>query len=242
MPRTASTTPKTTAAKKPAAKKPEAPVTDPKEVLDFDQVAAGGTPDAPAVGDDDQEQTTEEHDNTDEVAELKAQVAELKAILQAQAQPKITGSGTSTWSTGTTVVTNAPAYEPVDESTLTPEQIQIRTLQDQLAKARGKDIEKGEDVYEENVEGGVLIHFLEDGLVANGRVFYRGQEVTFGPEAYADTLDRLGESWINTSESAQVARWGKIMFRKGPWPGQRKYDEEYLKNVSITEQAPLVRI
>lgn len=234
MPRTASTTPKTTtAAKKPAAKK--APVTDPKEVLETP--VAGGTPNAPAVGDDDQEQTTEEHDNGQndstptfedlELIQLRRELAEYKAREEAEAaQERATASH----------------YEPVDESTLSPEQIQIRSLQDQLAKARGKEIDKAEEVYEENVEGGILVHFLEDGLSSNGRNFYRGQEVTFGPEAYADTLDRNGNSWLNMSEEEQYARWDEVKFRRGPWPGRRTYEEDALKNQSITEQAPLVRI
>jgi len=227
MPRTANTTPKTTAAKKPAASKV---VTDPKEVLD-------GGPSAPAVGDDDQEQTTEEHDNGQndsaptieqiELEELRAQLAEYKAREEAEA-----AQGRA----------QATHYEPVDESTLSPEQLQIRSLQDQLAKAKGKEIDKAEEVYEENVEGGILVHFLEDGLSSNGRNFYRGQEVTFGPEAYEETLDRFGDSWINMNDDEQYARWGEVKFRKGPWPGRRTYEEDALKNKSISEQAPLVRI
>lgn len=208
----------------------------------------GSTPNAPAVDDDTQtEQTTEEHDNgraeaqeilddansdavvvapvpsleSVELEVLRSQLAAAQA--QIAAQPK-------------------QAYQPVDEATLTPEEREIRKLRDELAKAKGRD-DSVKEVYEENTEGGILVHFLEDGLTSNNRVFVRGQEVTFGPEAYKETLNRFGESWLNLDDAAQMARFdGRVMFRKGPWPGLRKYQEPELASVSIASQAPAIVI
>jgi hypothetical protein len=66
-----------------------------------------------------------------------------------------------------------------------------------------------------------LIHFLEDGLTFAGQVWFRGQEIE---------LDRgslrwqQAQPWINLDDFAQVRRFGKVMFRKGPWPGVRYVD------------------
>jgi hypothetical protein len=212
----------------PAKKKTEL-TTDAKEVLN-----GGGAPDAPAVDDQPGGQGTEEHDNGKaevepltaeqiELQELRAQLAEIRAAQEAKPAAQID-------------------HRPKPESELTPEQKQIRELQDQLARARGKNIENAEEVFEENVEGGILVHFLEDGLTSNGRTFYRGQEVTFGKVAYEETKDRFGQSWLTMSEDEQYARWGTVKFRRGPWPGKRSYEEENLKNVSISETAPIVNL
>lgn len=70
----------------------------------------------------------------------------------------------------------------------------------------------------------IVIHFLEDGFTALGNVWYRGQELEFAPgcQAYRDTLDRNGRTWLDLrgDEMAQIDRWGKVMFRVGPWPGK----------------------
>lgn len=67
----------------------------------------------------------------------------------------------------------------------------------------------------------VLIHVLEDGFTANGRVWYRGQEIeyTVGDQAYKDTCNIHGESWLELDAEGQFARFGKLMFNLGPWPG-----------------------
>lgn len=115
---------------------------------------------------------------------------------------------------------------PVPETQLTPDQLRIRDLEDQLAKAQGnKDVEP---TYEEPANPGseenILIHFLEDGFTALGQVWFKGQEIEFTPgsQAYEDTKDRNGKTWLDlrNDEFAQVDRYGKIMFRSGPWPGK----------------------
>lgn len=116
------------------------------------------------------------------------------------------------------------------EVELTPEQLEIKALRDQLAKLSGKKDE--EPVTEEITNPGdvdnILIHFLEDGLTALGKVWYRGQELEFvpGSRAYKDTFNRRGHSWLELrhNDFAQVERWGKVMFRPGPWPGKNYAD------------------
>lgn len=118
----------------------------------------------------------------------------------------------------------------VPDDELTPEQLEIKALRDQLAKLSGKKDE--EPVVEEIINPGdpdnIVIHFLEDGLTALGKVWYRGQELEFvpGSRAYLDTFNRQGQSWLDLrhNDFAQVERWGKIMFRPGPWPGKSYAD------------------
>lgn len=118
---------------------------------------------------------------------------------------------------------------PAPEAELTPEQKRIRDLEDLLAKERGrKDVDPEFDTTSLGENGNVIIHFLEDGLTALGQVWYRGQELEFAPDsrAYRDTLDRTGRSWLDLrhDEAAQSDRWGKVMFRPGPWPGKSLLD------------------
>ncbi len=117
----------------------------------------------------------------------------------------------------------APA-RPVPESQLSPEQRRIRDLEDALAKERGrKDPDVELDTVDPGADGNILIHFLEDGFTALGNVWYRGQELEFaaGSGAYQDTCDRNGNSWLSLrgDDMAQIRRFGKVMFRPGPWPG-----------------------
>lgn len=69
----------------------------------------------------------------------------------------------------------------------------------------------------------VLLHFVLDGFVAFGHVWYRGQELEIevpSPD-YEGTKDRNGEnSWIDIVEDdqAQVRRFGHVYMRPGAWP------------------------
>lgn len=67
----------------------------------------------------------------------------------------------------------------------------------------------------------LLIHILEDGFTAHGQVWYRGQEIeyTVGEQVYEDTKDRRGNTWLNWDDATQMRNWGKVNFRRGPWPG-----------------------
>lgn len=113
---------------------------------------------------------------------------------------------------------------PVPESELTPEQRRIRELEDLLARERGrKDPVEEYDSVESNGQN-ILIHFVDDGFTALGKVWYRGQELEIEPgsQSYKDTCDRLGRTWLSLrdDESEQIERYGRVMFRSGPWPGK----------------------
>jgi hypothetical protein len=120
--------------------------------------------------------------------------------------------------------TSPPDYE------LTPEQQEIKRLRDQLARETGrKDV--GVQVQELAKPGdgkNILIHILEDGTTMLGKVWYRGDELEFEPgsRAYKDTFNRYGQSWLDLrlDEFKQAERWGKILFRNGPWPGKSYAD------------------
>ena len=66
-----------------------------------------------------------------------------------------------------------------------------------------------------------LIHFLADGLSFAGTVWFLGQELELdkGSPRWAEA-----QAWINMSDFDQMERFGKVMFRKGPWPGKRYVD------------------
>lgn len=109
---------------------------------------------------------------------------------------------------------------------LTPEQAALRDAQDQavrrlsdLQETRGPRLDEAQP---ENGQETILLHFLEDGFTAAGQIWYRGQEVEFvpGSEAHTQQFDRLGKSWLDLIDDprAQVQRWGKHMFARGPWP------------------------
>lgn len=67
----------------------------------------------------------------------------------------------------------------------------------------------------------ILIHVLTDGFTAAGQVWYRGQEIEYvvGEQAFEDTKDRKGDSWLMCDDASQMRRWGQVMFGRGPWPG-----------------------
>ena len=114
---------------------------------------------------------------------------------------------------------------PKPESQLTPAEKKIRDLQDQLARKKAQEIENAADAFDKVLDEDevVVIHIVEDGFTFGGRVWYRGQEIQFpvDGEAYEQTLDRNGDSWLDNGDYEQVALWGSVKFRKGPWPGKQ---------------------
>jgi hypothetical protein len=122
---------------------------------------------------------------------------------------------------------------------LTPEQQEIKRLRDLLAQEKGKKDTELEYEPEAPADGEtVRIHFLEDGMTAQGRIWYRGEELEFvvGSPAYQQTFDRFGWSWLSLRDNdfGQVDRWGSVKFRSGPWPGKTYADGKFesLKNLS----------
>jgi hypothetical protein len=115
---------------------------------------------------------------------------------------------------------------PLPDSALTPEQLRIRELENQLALERGrKDPElEFEPLADADAPSDLIfIHFIADGLSVLGKIWTRGEELRFDPRsrAYADTCDRNGRSWLEVRDDpvAQERRWGEVKFRSGPWPG-----------------------
>lgn len=82
------------------------------------------------------------------------------------------------------------------------------------------------------------IHFVDDGLTALGKVWYRGEQISVdtASDDYQMTVDRTGRSWLDFDEVEQVERYGKVMFRPGPWPYQRPMtEEEYVSSLSAAD-------
>jgi hypothetical protein len=124
------------------------------------------------------------------------------------------------------------AEAAVTAPTVTAEVAMIEQLKEQVAQQQALLAKltghtgplRQADVPPQQDGGLIRIHFLEDGFTALNKVFYRGDELEFEPgsQAYADTCDRNGKSWLDYrfDEFGQVDRWGRIMFRNGPWPGK----------------------
>jgi hypothetical protein len=137
----------------------------------------------------------------------------------------------------------APVVErPVPEAQLSPEQRRIRDLEHQLALERGRKDTEPElaALARPGDAGNILIHFVDDGFTALGHVWRRGQELEFevGSRAYQDTFDRTGWSWLalRDDENAQISRYGRPMFRSGPWQGQSYLD---VANMAFDPLKPL---
>lgn len=87
------------------------------------------------------------------------------------------------------------------------------------------------------------IHFVEDGLTALGRMFYRGEELTIteGTKEWEQTLNKHGESWVllKSDYVAQIKKWGKEMFKPGPWPFEKHTamtEDDYQRALSTNDQ------
>src|SRR4051794_8630808 len=75
--------------------------------------------------------------------------------------------------------------------------------------------------------GDYVIHFLETMtildsklVVPTSRTVEFGDELTVTPTVVEMSKDRFGHSWLDLldDEQAQQRKWGKVMFRRGPWP------------------------
>jgi hypothetical protein len=158
-------------------------------------------------------------------------------MARAAGQPKIVDP-TAYGDPDDTSGTDDDAQVEVDEDSrlapgaaLSADQLRIRELEHRLALAEGKKDVVGELETAAPGPDNIVIHFLEDGLTALGQIWMRGQELEFarGGQAYQDTKDRNGWSWLSLvdDEFGQVSKWGRIMFRRGPWPGKTYRDGTY---------------
>ena len=108
---------------------------------------------------------------------------------------------------------------------LSPEEKHLLELEDQIAARRARVAENSPTQYDTAMEGEkILIHILEDGFIAQGESWYRGQQIEFvvGSEAHRQTFDRVGVSWLDLRDDVdnQYRLYGKEMFRSGPWRGR----------------------
>lgn len=149
-------------------------------------------------------------------------------------------------------VPSKPVEPVVEVAEETAEQRELRELREELARLKEAafakpDPEAASKLDDEKPKDGddILIHFVEDGFTAQGEIWYRGQELQFtvGNKAWQDTLDRQGNSWVLADDRAQMNRFDKVMFRRGPWPGKASYqDGEWEKDapeLSALEQADI---
>jgi len=109
---------------------------------------------------------------------------------------------------------------PKPAAELTGEERAERERAHQHALAVAAQFEHAAEVIVPPAAEAVLLHFIEDGLTAFGRVWYRGQELAIGPDhpRWAEAV-----SWVTLTRMQQYERWGKAYFEHGPWPGQRSY-------------------
>jgi hypothetical protein len=140
----------------------------------------------------------------------------------------------------------SPAVRPVPVEQLTPKQRQIREMEDQLAARTSNALASAEPVYDTaDGENKILIHFLADGFTAQGQTWLTGQEIEFvvGSVAYEQTKDRFGNSWLDAAddEGEQYRKYGKVMFRRGPWRGARYDDIIATEDQRRGRAAPVLR-
>jgi hypothetical protein len=87
------------------------------------------------------------------------------------------------------------------------------------------------------LEGSMTVHFVDDGLTLLVKVWYRGEELTINPDT---------EQWdeaspvLSLDEYQQESRWGRRMFRPGPWRGVR-LDEIEDEELTPEDRAALAK-
>jgi hypothetical protein len=110
-----------------------------------------------------------------------------------------------------------------------------------------RNLTSGADKYEdpsEYEEGEILeIHFLDDGITSNGRVWEKGQTVQYviGGRAYNETKDRNGRTWLeHLSHNEQLQRWGRIRVGFGPYPLALPEDHVNPEEAKRGKRAPVL--
>lgn len=189
--------------------KPKKTETIVKDLPDIDDLLEPDEPEEPEAPEVPEEPETVEDD--DELDEEDAEIARLEAELKKPAKPKPAAK---------------KSERPIPESKLTAKQKKLRDLQDQLARKKAAELDADTEVEYEDAEGDdvVVLHFVADGFIAQGQMWYRGQTVAFDRNgiAYEQTKDRNGDSWVDLVDDvdAQYERYGREIFRPGPWKGK----------------------
>jgi len=114
----------------------------------------------------------------------------------------------------------AEVSRPKPASVLTPEERAERDRQHAEAMRAAAAFEAQQPDYLPPEGETVLIHFIEDGLTFAGQVWYRGQEIEIGPR---HPRWEQARQWILLDRYAQIDRWGKQFFDRGPWRGRQSY-------------------
>jgi hypothetical protein len=97
-------------------------------------------------------------------------------------------------------------------------------------------------------EGAVTIHFVDDGFSALGKVWYVGETLTIvpGTSQWEDATVNVKKGSSEKimfglmDEDQQIAKWGKRIFRFGPWRGQ-PLDKINWDELNDEERAQLVK-
>lgn len=120
------------------------------------------------------------------------------------------------------------AERPRPAAELTQEELAAREAAHQAALRTAAALDRAEVQYVPAEGETITIHFVEDGFTKFGVVWYRGQEITLGPShpRWRDAVD-----WIMLDDRAQMQRYGRVLFRRGPWPGARSYATDYERPV-----------
>jgi hypothetical protein len=129
---------------------------------------------------------------------------------------------------------------PRAEHELTPEERAERARLHAEAVAAGQEMPPLQ--YELPRGETYLIHILEDGFTFAGQVWYRGQQLEFvvGSQRWAQA-----QAWIGLDDWGQMAQYGKIYFRRGPWPGKKYVDairpENLIPQIGADSDKPAVK-
>jgi hypothetical protein len=126
-------------------------------------------------------------------------------------------------------------YKAPVNKILTPEQQEIRDLEDQVARKLAAEEENAPvEFAEAKGENTILIHVVEDGFLAQGVTWYRGQEIEFDVdgEAYQQTVNKYGNSWLDLRDDidGQYDKYGTQYFAAGPWRGRKWGDTSLAKS------------
>lgn len=111
-----------------------------------------------------------------------------------------------------------PAEVPKPAGQLTPEERAARDRQHSEAVAanmRADDLVPDISAQADPSPEKITIHFVEDGFTWAGRVWYRGDELTIGPE---HPRWPTAVPWITLTKQEQATRYGRVKFDSGPWP------------------------
>lgn len=126
-------------------------------------------------------------------------------------------------------VRQAPV-RPKPAAELTAEEQAARDRQHADAQRAAAAFEAAPAAYVPSQGEAVTIHFVEDGLTFAGQVWFRGQEITIGPDHPRWPEVR---SWILLDKYQQIERYGRQYFDRGPWPFKHTYEGAEFERLGV---------